>query len=71
MADFHLWATINQTAPNEFAVIVSAVMTDEGAEGTLVRVAVARNRELALQESEALLVRVGQIIESAATVLSM
>lgn len=57
MADFHLWATINQTAPGEFVAIVSASRVDCEADGVILKTAVRATRDLAVEASESLNLR--------------
>ena len=62
-ADFRLWATINQLAPREFFVSVSAVPAARDGDGaTILETDIATSRERAEALSADMLLRVGKLI---------
>jgi hypothetical protein len=72
VADFLIWATINQTAPREFAVTVSAAPDDPAtAEGTTVDVRLFWSRELAVEGSAEWCSRWASACATVATAWSM
>jgi hypothetical protein len=66
MADFRVWGTIHQIAPDQFLVTVSAVPDDLAAlpDGVKVETHTATSRALAVEACSDMVLRMGKLVRA-------